>query len=339
MDDLAHAGARWAAPDCTAESHRRSRADPGERPGTNGEFGGCRGCLFGCVFAAFSAAAALSLAAARTAAGGVEGLGVVSVAFVRTTMVSGGDPAGAIDGDAMDSSVGSVTSPTAAGESFPALAGDTAVFGAAARRAGVSGSGVMVSSPDGPIPSIPACPPPSALIVARASSSRVLRLSISARPFASAVSASRRAPSSVAHRPFSVSSSFSSLARASESSTTCRMSFATLRFSSGPRSWKDACAWSPRGTYDPSGAASESMSWAPNGDSGVALDAAAALGLDLDDGFAALVEDALALDATRCHARKLASFSSPDAAAPVPSNSSSSLLPLGFDDDATGGGL
>ena len=80
------------------------------------------------------------------------------------------------------------------------------------------------------------------------------------------------------------------------------------------------------------------MSWAPNGDSGVALDAAVALGLDLDDGFAALVEDALALDATRCHARKLASFSSPDAA-PVPSNPSSSLLPLGFDDDATGGGL
>ena len=69
------------------------------------------------------------------------------------------------------------------------------------------------------------------------------------------------------------------------------------------------------------------------------MDAAAALGLDLDDGFAALVEDALALDATRCHARKLASFSSPDVAAPVPSNSPSSLLPLGFDDDATGGGL
>ena len=65
IDALAHAGAR-DVPDCTAESQRRSRAEPGERPGINGEAGG-GGFAVVAAFA-FAGAAAFSAAAAAAAA-------------------------------------------------------------------------------------------------------------------------------------------------------------------------------------------------------------------------------------------------------------------------------
>ena len=240
IDALAHAGAR-DAPDCTAESHRRSRADPGERPGTNGDTA-VRGGRFAAgvafAFAGAAATAAAAAAAATTTAGGVEGSGVASSRgappLVLTTMVSGGEPTVAC-------TAVSVGGEATVGSSF------AATFDAA--RAGVSGRGVIVNAPEGPAASNPRVSPrASALMVASASASFPRRVSISARPFASAASASFLAPSSVEHRARSSSSSFSSLLLASESSTTCRMSLATLRFSSGPRSWNDACVFSPRGT-------------------------------------------------------------------------------------------
>jgi len=93
---------------------------------------------------------------------------------------------------------------------------------------------------------------------ARASVSLALSASISSRRLASAASAARRASDSSARRSRDCSSSRSSFLRASAYSTTCLMSLATLRLSSGVRS----CSVAPGvvGTPMSSGRANASRS-------------------------------------------------------------------------------